>query len=136
MPLLAVCQCLPIYVEHLCLLDVTSIFRTSNKKRATKPSPSTQLISQMNSTMAPPLPSSRSSSRARLRKKKRRFVLFHQIFLLVAISNESSNEATPRSRAESKDCERGVVNDRRFSFLFFFSNRDLLFAVKFYDTRG
>lgn len=83
-----------------------------------------------------PLPSSRSSSRACLRKKKRRFVLFHQIFVLVAISNESSNEATPRSRAESKDCERGVVNDRRFSFLFFFSNRDLLFAVKFYDTRG
>lgn len=35
MPLLATCQCLPIYVEHLCLPDVTLIFPTANKKRGT-----------------------------------------------------------------------------------------------------
>lgn len=32
MPPLAVCQCLPIYVEHLCLLDVTSIFSSEQQK--------------------------------------------------------------------------------------------------------
>lgn len=52
--LLAVCQYLPIYVEHLCLprryLDISN---DQQKARDYLALPSTQLISQMNSTTAP-----------------------------------------------------------------------------------
>lgn len=123
MPPLAVCQCLPIYVEHLCLLDVTSIF-SSEQQKARDQTPSVDTANFANEfddgAATPPVdPLIERASRKKGRPSFyfiKYFLLSPRILRIDRFASTSNEPPTTRLKTETKDCERDVVNRRTFFF--------------------